>query len=252
MIRASIDSTLPQETISVADGYKRLKPLIEALGRIHPSMKSWVEIPQDDDELPVSFFDEKAFISRVQRNVDQAREEYGDIPHIESIRCNLTTAANEADWLKAGRVLLDYEPGYGRVVLQILRPVEALGEKEALRVVKACVAALGQLEHAAFISVDAHANLSDGRPGFEMYMGERQLFPHRRWLGWMGFVPHKVESRHLPEAAELIPVSDKGTVIVAVNECFDLHNPDHIKKAHEVESRMAFLGLLEVTDKTLL
>ncbi|WP_170292338.1 Imm52 family immunity protein [Xanthomonas maliensis] len=91
-----------------------------------------------------------------------------------------------------------------------------------------------------------------GKDGFDSYAFDHQLFPHRRWLGWMGFVPHRVEARHVPEAASVIAVGHQGTVIVAVQECFDLHNPAHLQRAHRVEARLAHLGLLDVTDVSLL
>ncbi|ACD61629.1 hypothetical protein PXO_03517 [Xanthomonas oryzae pv. oryzae PXO99A] len=39
---------------------------------------------------------------------------------------------------------------------------------------------------------------------------------------------------------------------MAVDECFDLNNPAHLKRAHRVEARMAHIGLLDVTDTSLL
>ncbi|MBN6152842.1 immunity 52 family protein [Xanthomonas sp. AmX2] len=73
-------------------------------------------------------------------------------------------------------------------------------------------------------------------------------FPHRKALGWMGFVPAEVAPAQLPLAAQLVPVAGKGTVIVAVDAPFDLNDPAHIRRANQVEMDMVDLGLLPVTD----
>lgn len=53
-------------------------------------------------------------------------------------------------------------------------------------------------------------------------------------------------SRSRLDAAELLPIPNKGTVVVAVDEAFDLNNKAHIKQANIVEMRLADLDLLPV------
>ncbi|MCT8272692.1 Imm52 family immunity protein [Xanthomonas translucens] len=252
MIRAFIDASIPAGTPDVEATYDQLATLTAQLALVHPALARWVELPRAGDGVPMPFSDRAGFIERVRRYAAQDQAEYPQMRNAGAIGANLTTAMVESDWLKPGRASMNYDPASGRMTLQIYEPAKAFGAGDTPRIVRQCVAALGAALPATFIATDAHARMQNGEEGFETYAFDHQLFPHRRWLGWMGFVPHMVEPRHIPEAAELIPVGRKGTVIVAVDECFDLHNPAHLKRAHEVEARMAHLGLLEVTDTSLL
>ncbi|MCT8273336.1 MULTISPECIES: Imm52 family immunity protein [Xanthomonas translucens group] len=252
MISAFIDASILVEELSIEEGFERLVSLSERLSSVHPTLTKWVEMMRKEDTAPMPLSDHSGYVGRIRRNIEQDALEFPGIPNPNAMESHLTTATSDEDWLKDGRASIDFWPGHGRITLEIYHPVEAFGPSETLRIVKQCVAAIGMTQPTTFIATDAHARLQNGEQGFDTYMGEHQLFPHRRWLGWMGFVPHMVEPRHIPEAAELIPVGRKGTVIVAVDECFDLHNPAHLKRAHEVEARMAHLGLLEVTDTSLL
>ena len=135
--------------------------------------------------------------------------------------------------------------------MEIDAPIEAFGESEASVIVRRCIAAIAQTVDVEFVSTDAVGPKPEGK-GYQTYYLNHRLFPHRRWLGWMGFVPVLVPHRIIPEAAKMEVVKGRGTIIVAVDEPFDLHNPDHIKRAHQVELRMANAGLLDVTDTSLL
>ncbi len=252
MYSAFIDISLPVEKVPFDIGYERLESVLNALGEIHPVFESWIERLGEGEETAVHFSDRTKYLARVEKYAEMVAKENSTIPYIGGLDTDLLAARSWNKWLKLQVAELRYISWMGRMTLELFDPVDFFGETKVTGIVKDCVRAIGQHAPVVFIGTDAHAPMLNGDPGFEMYMGERQLFPHRRWLGWMGFVPHKVEPRHIPEAAELIPVGDKGTVIVAVNECFDLHNPLHIKKAHEVEARMAHIGLLDVTDKSLL
>ncbi|QSQ53904.1 immunity 52 family protein [Xanthomonas translucens pv. undulosa] len=252
MIRAFIDASIPAGTPDVEAAYDQLAMLVAQLALVHPALAGWVEHPRAGDAGPMPFSDRAGYIERVSRYAAQDKVQYPHTPNAGAIEANLTTAVTESDWLTPGRASIKYMPALGRMTLQIYEPTKAFAAGDTPRIVRQCVAALGAALPATFIATDAHARMQNGEEGFETYAFDHQLFPHRRWLGWMGYVPHLVESRHIPEAAALIPVGRKGTVIVAVDECFDLHNPAHMKRAHEVEARMAHLGLLEVTDTSLL
>jgi hypothetical protein len=117
--------------------------------------------------------------------------------------------------------------------------------------VRSVVAALAEVLGVLHIATDVTCALPDGE-GFDTYVQHHRLFPHRRWLGWMGFVPELVPHRYIPEAASVHVVKGCGTIIVSVEGCLDLRNKAHLRQVHEVEARMAQLGLLDLTDATLL
>ena len=80
----------------------------------------------------------------------------------------------------------------------------------------------------------------------------RCVFPQRLRVGWMLYLPRVITAHQAPEAMRLIPVlgekkKQRGTIIVSVDEVFDVANPDHVKRANELEVRLADQGLLPLT-----
>ncbi|WP_428960032.1 Imm52 family immunity protein [Xanthomonas oryzae] len=252
MIRFVVYASLPAEKVDFQDGYERLHSLISDLRALDPFFSDWHEIPHNDNKRAASFFDKEIYLNCIRENVDNNKLEFPGLPHEGSFASYLATAKDQDSWLEDGSSTIDYVPAMGLIKAEVYRPIGAFGSHKTLEIAKGFTKAISKQEGVDFISVDAHSAKTNGKRGFDMYMMDRQLFPHRRWLGWMGFVPHIVEPKHLPEAASLIPVGTKGTVIVAVDECFDLNNPAHLKRAHQVEARMAHVGLLDVTDTSLL
>ncbi|WIX05052.1 Imm52 family immunity protein [Xanthomonas oryzae] len=244
MIRATIDATITQEAIGADDGYTRLLKLTRSLSVAHPSLQNWFSLAHTKGGATISLADKPKFLADATENYSEQYKEFG-------FRAILSTAQSDKEWLQPGRALLTFEPSQGYIQLEIYDPINAHGETATNEIFQGSIKAIAQDEPVIFSGTDVNARLQSGK-GIKMYMVENQLFPHRRWIGWMGFVPHSLEPRHIPEAAALISVGTKGTVIVAVDECFDLNNPDHLKRAHQVEARMAHIGLLDVTDSTLL
>ncbi|WP_207306767.1 Imm52 family immunity protein [Xanthomonas oryzae] len=243
MIQATIYATIAEEAIDSDRGYIRIIALTKFLSSVHPFLKNWFSLAKTKGGIPISLADKPAFLIDAEKSLP---EDYSG-----GFRAILSTASNDKEWLTPGRALLSFDPNQGSITLEIYNPISAYGEAVTKGIFKAAISAIAQAEHVIFSGTDVSTRLQSGT-GVKIYMIENQLFPHRRWLGWMGFVPHIVEPKHLPEAAALIPVGTKGTVIVAVDECFDLNNPAHLKRAHQVEARMAHVGLLDVTDTSLL
>lgn len=79
---------------------------------------------------------------------------------------------------------------------------------------------------------------------------EQSVFPDRPGAGWMLYLPISIEARQVPEAANVIKIMDEkgknqqGSLIVTVAEPFDLQNPEHIKKANAIETRLVDQDLL--------
>lgn len=77
----------------------------------------------------------------------------------------------------------------------------------------------------------------------------KQVFKDRPAVSWMVYLPLVIKTENAPEASELIPVFDeekkqKGTIVVSVAEAFDVGNPEHVKRANDIEVRLADQDLL--------
>jgi hypothetical protein len=249
MYRSVIRAKLPVEILDAQTVYRRLKPLIALLADIHPGFQGWVEQSRGSGAIP--FADEARFIEMVAFNAKQDGEQYPTTPTAAGAGANITQATTKKEWESPGCTEISYTPWFGSVTLTINEPIEAFGDADAPRIIRQCVAAIAATMDTPFIGTDVVCPLPGGK-GYDTYSHKHQLFPHRRWLGWMGFVPELVPRKFIPEAAAMEVVKGKGTIIVAVDECFDLRNNDHLKRAHQVELRMANAGLLDIIDPSLL
>ena len=92
--------------------------------------------------------------------------------------------------------------------------------------------------------LDICPRASDIQVGPFKYYTLHQVFPKRPGAGWMLYLPTAITSEALPEAAELVPVTENGrqtgTIIVSVSdEVFSADNPDHVRIANAIEIRLA-------------
>ncbi|MBA0432005.1 MULTISPECIES: Imm52 family immunity protein [Stenotrophomonas] len=249
MYRCKIHCTIPERIVDASTVYRDLEPLLQALLEVSALFNGWVE--HSRGKGPIPFTDRTRFIEMLAFNARQDGDEYPTAPSAAGAGANLTTARTHREWKATGCTSINYWPWFGQLTMEIDAPIEAFGESEASVIVRRCIAAIAQTVDVEFVSTDAVGPKPEGK-GYQTYYLNHRLFPHRRWLGWMGFVPVLVPHRFIPEAAKMEVVKGRGTIIVAVDEPFDLHNPDHIKRAHQVELRMANAGLLDVTDTSLL
>lgn len=78
----------------------------------------------------------------------------------------------------------------------------------------------------------------------------KNVFPDRPGAGWMLYLPFAIDAHQVPEAADVIKVMDEkgknrqGSLILTVAETFDVQNPEHIKKANAIETRLVDQDLL--------
>lgn len=249
MYSAIVDAEIPAEALDARTAWQRLQLLNRTLAAAYPSINEWFGLSRGPEMI--SLDDEGRFIAMLDAHAEQDLQDHPERPHAGGVGVTLTTVSSVREWKKPGRLTVVYYPWMGRVTLTINRPLEAFGESEVAKFVRVCVATIAASLDAVFIGTNVNCPLPSG-DGNDTYAHNHQLFPHRRWLGWMGFVPELVPHRRIPEAAATEVVVGKGTVIVAVDECFDLFNPEHLKRVHQVEWRMATVGLLDVTDMSLL
>jgi hypothetical protein len=78
----------------------------------------------------------------------------------------------------------------------------------------------------------------------------KSVFPDRPGAGWMLYLPFVINAHQVPEAADIIKIMDdtgkaqRGSLIITVAETFDAQNPEHIKKANAIETRLVDQDLL--------
>jgi len=93
------------------------------------------------------------------------------------------------------------------------------------------------------LAVDQERTLTTGAVFSEGYMAHR-VFPHRRWGGWMAYVPARITLQDIPQAAEVIDARNGGSIVVTTHDLFDDKNAEHVRRANEIEIRLVELGLL--------
>lgn len=82
------------------------------------------------------------------------------------------------------------------------------------------------------------------------WYSDHKVFEDRPGVGWMLYLPKVLTVQQVPEARALVPVlgEDKkpvGTIIVSItDEPFSENNPEHVKVANAIETRLVDQDLL--------
>ncbi len=81
------------------------------------------------------------------------------------------------------------------------------------------------------------------------YSADLKLFPSHSGVGWMLYLPNRIEIEQVPEARMIKHVKDlngtEGTIIISeIDGPFYAENSEHVKVANVIETRLADLGLL--------
>lgn len=256
MIGSTIEVCIPKASLSLDAGYTRVAKLVDALGRIHPALKDWYLIAAQRNEEGVPFRDQRVFLATVAADIAADNAKYPAAPPMDGFSALMSIAQSDKTWRNPGRAVLHFNPVAGAIDLQLVTPIEAYGPAETQRIVREALLAIAELEPLTFAATNVKARkkakTDPDDVAWETYKIAYQAFPHRRFFGWMGFVPKLLKPEDVPDAAEVIPIGSKGSVIVAVNEPFDLHDPAHIQRANQVEMDLADLDLLPVTDPSLM
>lgn len=156
------------------------------------------------------------------------------------------SAAAASDDLKGrrpGLIEIDYNPELGYMTVNLYRPDQVQANPTQL-VADIMLAVLEGEPETTYAFADVYDKV-DGE--FQYYKTTYATFPHRKCVGWMAYVREAVSQQQLPFAAALLP-APSGTIVVSVDQAFDLANKDHIQRANEVEMDMSDLGLLPVID----
>lgn len=244
---------IKKESLDIKDGYERFADFLDALEPMYPKDK-WHRIPKSLDDQKasgwISVSSEDTYLRRAARDLGDDSERYPGLPG--GFSALVANAYDEASYATDGRTVISYRPPIGYVAIKIIEPdLTPTRLLEWTREIFVAACRFLQIEYGC-----CDRPLSprpNGGRGETYYGVDHRVFPHREFLGWMGFVKGDIESRQLPEADELIPLHEKGgTVIVAVADAFDVHNPAHVEKAQRVEMRLVDIDALPVTDPRFL
>ena len=76
------------------------------------------------------------------------------------------------------------------------------------------------------------------------YFLYEKSFKDRQTIGWIGFCPHALRHEDFPEAYELKPVAERGTIIVNTEAIMDERNPGHVAIVDKADMTLSKMGLL--------
>ncbi|MFP5390733.1 MAG: Imm52 family immunity protein [Gammaproteobacteria bacterium] len=82
------------------------------------------------------------------------------------------------------------------------------------------------------------------------HYSDQAVFPNRPAVGWMIYLPVAVRAAQVPEAYNVVAIPNdsgngqKGTLVIAVDDEFDVSNSQHIRIANSIETRLVDQDLL--------
>ena len=237
MITATINANFaPQETADAKEGYQRTERLVSALHEAVPTLApdtgGWWGGMVSPTDTEIAFSQRDEFIRRLASGMKN-----GPSPTFSAYLSSSPGTKRKPDQLE-----INYFPAIGILQIDIYRPTNAHNIAKILTAIPNAF----PLDF-AFVDVFDRKPMSEDPIEKASYRADYATFPHRQCLGWMAYVPQEVSKEQLPFAADTLPAKG-GTVVVAVNEPFDLANREHIKRANQIEMDMNDLGLLAVTN----
>ena len=237
-------------SLAVDAGYERVASLLSELAGIHAELASWNLLAKSKKKMVLIPFSEKArVVEQILLRAEELQKLYPDEEGFLPFRAILYNKTTEKDaTLNPGGCNLVFNDRKG--VIQLLGDSAHFGRPvySVRRDILAAIARNWELSSAR-TNVYSAGQTAETSRNYETHL---KVFPHRDYIGWMGYVPHEIAADDLPEAAELVPIKGKGTVVVTVADNFDLDNPTHVAQANKVEVKLAELGMLPVVDKSLL
>jgi hypothetical protein len=243
---------IKEEKLDLLEGHRSLMAFLEALS---PSFKNetWFRLPhsQEESEQPrIPCLDTDRFLRQTARDMGDSAERAGTAANDYGVL--ITTAASQEAWERPGRTFMDYSPCEGLVRIETFSPPGSASQIYELARERFLIAS-SHLD-VVFANCDFPRPPRPNHPNLDLYYGDDlQVFAHREFLGWMGFVKRNITNQEIPEADEVIPLPEKGgTMIVAVADAFDVHNRTHVEQAQRVEMRLVDLDALPVTDPRFL
>ncbi|WP_415760212.1 Imm52 family immunity protein [Pseudomonas sp. LT1P18] len=76
------------------------------------------------------------------------------------------------------------------------------------------------------------------------YFRKGRAFKDRQTIGWIGFCPESLKKEDFPLAQKLVPVPDRGTIIVSCPEVMSDQSLDHFERVGNIDTKLVALGYL--------
>jgi hypothetical protein len=235
----------PPNDLAAAQAWEDASNWLARIANIHPGFETWWTVPRGPREKAILASEREhvvAYIQKVNAQLDQA---FPGSPAEGSAGIHLTNAATEAEWAKRGKVSLAIHPGSGILRLRLGRIEEIYPSPTTL--IWKLLQGLTSESRVTF----AQTNVLQQVAGSVMtYSGDRRVFHHREYLGWMGYVHAPLSADQLPHAARL-ERQGRGTLILAA-DVLDLGDHAAVEQANRTEIGLVDLGLLPVIDSSLM
>ena len=235
---------LPSSPRTAEQVWDDLKGVTARLSQVDSLFAQWWANPRGPKDAYVPLADRQAFLARLLADEQALAEEFPNQSSSGSSGALLTNAGNDKDWKQRGAVALTYFPDQGQWRLQLHRVEKVYAEPA--RVAWALLNALAGDERVTFVQTNVQ-QLIDGQ--LLLYSVDRAVFPHREFLGWMGYVNRPLTLEDVPEAAR-VEARGKGSLILST-QILDLGNAAAVKQTNQVEMALADLELLPVIDPSL-
>ena len=234
----------PNMSFTPVQVYEQAERCISRISSVHPDLRRWWKLPYAPKVPFVEFHDLNAIISFIKAMTAKHRAEFPTLADRGSTGLVLTNANSEIQWRKRGRITLSVQPAMGEVTFSVYgaeRVLAPVGE-----VVWSLLKALSSDSRVTYAKTDVHERV-DGRS--LVYSMHRGVYPHREFLGWMGYVDQALLPAQLKEASR-VERHGEGTLILAT-DVLDLSSSAAVEQVNRVEIRLSELGLLPVTDPRL-
>jgi len=251
VIRLFLVADIAKSKLPIEEGYERMLRLLDRLKTISLHFEHWFLIPESARQKSFSLTEQSKVQEIIARRCEARAKDTPNLPFAGGFSAELTNVGTDQEWRQPGSVALMYQPDMGDIRFEMKRPEDVLGSNTR-QIIEDVLFAICELEDVTFACCNVSERILATGKVQTYQIDFSPFFPHRKFFGWMGFVPRALNRKDVPEAASLKIVPKKGTLLVAVDDVFDLNNPAQIRAAHELEMKLVDLDLLPVTDPNFL
>lgn len=243
-MKATIRCKMRPQVLEAKYLYEHAGDVLSRLSSVTGEFGKWWSVPNHARGSPIAFKDREGMIKLMVQHERDFRAKYPGVSLSASNGILLANAEGEEECAAKGSVAIAINPGPGEIRLDIGR-LHVAQERPA------------ELVWSLLKALTADAQITMAQTNIMQTVGrERRLyslhcsvFPHREFLGWMGYVDQPVDESQVPDAAR-VERHGRGTMIMATEDA-DLFNARSVEQMNRVEIRLAELGLLPAITSSL-